>query len=314
MAVLAKDSTILSQKIEDMKMMNNILHRPKNKIGIITDSIADISQELIDQEQITIIPVNLICDSVAYLDKLTMIPEVFYPKIDTYTMNPTSAQPSYNTIERSFLRLLEHFDSIIGIFVSKKMSGTYNNARKVANKLSKQNKKISVINSRLNSAGEGLLVLRAAKLIGDGLTHEAVVDKLNQIKSNIRIYVSVRDLSHMIKGGRISKVTGMILSTIKLQPVVSIDAQGNGVVCKKTLTQKSAVESILSTAKKDKKKFGIENYAVVYSDKKEDTNELKNKLEAIIGRKPDYFSPISPVVGLNAGKGSFAVAYIKGGV
>ena len=311
MQVLVDGNTVLSQKIEDMKIASDIIHRPKSKIGLITDSIADISQDLIDEHQISVIPVNLICDSVAYLDKLTMKPDVFYEKLDTYEMNPTSAQPSYNTIERTLLRLSDQYESLIGVFVSKKMSGTFSNAKKAANRLAAQGKKISVVDSKVNSVAQGLLVLEAARLIESGYTHEAVLEKLGQTIAEARIMVSLEDLSQMIRGGRIPRLTGMILSRIKLQPVISIDANGNGIVLKKTLKQKRAIESILAIVKNDMKEAGIKDYAVVYSDKIEDTYEFQKRLEEVIGKPPAYIAPISPVVGLNAGKGAFAVGYIK---
>ena len=307
---LAKEDTIISQKIEDMKLTNELLYRKKHDIGLITDSIADVPQSFLDNAQVTVIPVNLICDSIAYLDKLTMTPELFYQQIDLYKMNPTSAQPSYGSIEKALLKLTEHYDAIIGVFVSQKMSGTFNNAQKAAKKLSAQGKRITVINSVSNSAGEGMLLMEAARLIEKGERYEDAVAKLEQRKEDTRIYVSVRDLSHMIKGGRISKVTGFILSKIKLQPVISIDRKGNGTVYKKTLKQKSAVNRIVDAFRRDYHQRGIQNYAIVYSDKKEDSDELKQKLEAICGKSPDYIEPISPVVGLNAGAGSFAVAYL----
>jgi len=311
MQVLVDGNTVLSQKIEDMKIASDIIHRPKSKIGLITDSIADISQDLIDEHQISVIPVNLICDSVAYLDKLTMKPDVFYEKLDTYEMNPTSAQPSYNTIERTLLRLSDQYESLIGVFVSKKMSGTFSNAKKAANRLAAQGKKISVVDSKVNSVAQGLLVLEAARLIESGYAHEAIIEKLEQTIAEARIMVSLEDLSQMIRGGRIPRLTGMILSRIKLQPVISIDANGNGIVLKKTLKQKRAIESILAIVKNDMKEAGIKDYAVVYSDKIEDTYEFQKRLEEVIGKPPAYIAPISPVVGLNAGKGAFAVGYIK---
>jgi len=307
---LANEETIYSQKIEDMKLTNDLIYRRKHAIGIITDSIADVPQSLLDAEQVTVIPVNLICDSVVYLDKLTMTPNVFYDQIDLYQMNPTSAQPSYSTIEKALIKLCDQFDSVIGIFVSQKMSGTFNNALKAANKLAAQGKHISVINSKVNSGAEGLLVREAARLIDQKMPHEAVVAKLNARREDARIYVSVRDLSHMIKGGRVSRVAGFILSKIKLKPVISIDRKGNGIVYKKTLTQKKAVDQIVDTFKKDYQTRGIQDYAIVYSDKQADTDDLLKRIKGICGKDPAYITPISPVVGLNAGAGAFAVAYL----
>ncbi|MBN2876415.1 MAG: DegV family protein, partial [Bacilli bacterium] len=125
------------------------------------------------------------------------------------------------------------------------------------------------------------------------------------------IFVSVKDLKYMLKGGRVSKVQGFVLSKLKLQPVISIDEEGKGIIPFKSLTQKSAVKSILKVVKKDMETTGIERYALVYADDPNDLTEFKASLVKIIGKEPEYIEMISPIVGLNAGKGAFAVGYIK---
>lgn len=313
MDYLTQENTVLSQKIEDMKITSDIIHNRKNKIGIVTDSIADIPRDIIDNEQITVIPINLICDSTLYLDKVTITPESFYKKLNDFEMNPTSAQPSSALFERSFEMLLNHFDSVIGIFISKKMSGTYSGAARVAKRLAKQGKKITIVDSKLNSNAEGLLVHEAARLISEGLEHDEVVEKLNKLTEKIKIFVSVQDLTAMIKGGRISKTAGVVLNKLKLQPVVSIDKNGKGIVLFKTFSQKAAVKKILEQIKRDKQEFGIEKYSLVYSDAIEDITDFKKKLIKLIGIEPAYITQISPVIGLNAGKGAYAVSYVMGG-
>ncbi len=311
MSFLAKEETIISQKIEDMKLKANIIHRRKNTIGIVTDSIADLPQSFIDNEQITVIPINLICDTNVYLDKITITPSQFYENINKYKMNPTSAQPSSTVFENTFSDLLNYFDSVIGIFVSNEMSGTYKSAKRTALTFSEKGKKITVINSKLNSSAEGLLVMKAAELINQGLAHDEVVEKINNTIKDIHIFVSINDLSNMIKGGRISKTQGFILSKIHLKPVISIDESGKGVIYEKTFNRKSAVKKILNRIKTDMLLKGIEKYAIVYSDLKSDITEFKSQLIKLTGMQPAYVEPISPVVGLNAGLGAFAVAYIK---
>lgn len=114
----------------------------------------------------------------------------------------------------------------------------------------------------------------------------------------------------MIKGGRVSKVSGMVLSRLKLQPVISIDKEGKGIIPFKSLNQKNAVKSIIKVMKKDMNEKGIQNYALVYADNIDDLTGFKNECIKIVGKDPDYIDTISTIVGLNAGKGAFAIAYI----
>ena len=191
------------------------------------------------------------------------------------------------------------------------MSGTFNNIKKAVSKLKLEGKRIEIIDSKSNSVTEGLLVKEALVMKSEGKDFDEIISRLNQIIPNLRIYVSVLDLKYMLKGGRVSKTNGFVLSKLKLQPVISIDSEGKGIIPFKSLNQKSAIKSILKTIKKDMLETGIEKYALVYADDMNDLNEFKTKVVSILNKEPEYIETISPIVGLNAGKGSFAIGYIK---
>lgn len=307
---LVKVSKVISHKIDDMWLQAHLIHAKQAKMAIITDSIADLPQAYKDQNHCVVIPLNIIVDSVVYMDKLSLTSDQFYAHLDDYTLNPSSSQASPLSIERIFNQVLPHYDEIIGIFVSSKMSGTYSNIVKVVNRLNTKGKRIRLIDSKTNSIAQGLLVYEALRLKAEGESFDTIVNKIEAMIPQIKIFVSVKDLKYMLKGGRVSKVTGFILSKLKLQPVISIDAQGKGIIPYKSFTQKSAIKSILKEVKMAQSKQGIERYGLVYADDPDDLKDFKNKLVHIIGKEPEYIETISPIVGLNAGKGAFAIGYV----
>lgn len=311
MSKLVKQGEVISHKADDMFLQANLIHNKKAKMAIITDSIADLPRDIMDQEHCILLPLNLIIDSVVYMDKVTIKAEDFYTHLDDYKLNPSSSQVSQKVVERVFKQILQNYDEVIGIFVSSKMSGTYNNIKRALEKIDLNGKRVEIIDSKSNSVSEGLLVKEALMMKKEGKTFDEIIVKLNSIIPNLRIYVSVLDLKYMLKGGRVSKVTGFILSKLKLQPVISIDSDGKGDIPFKSLNQRSAIKSILKTIKKDMLESGIDKYALVYADNPNDLNEFKTSVKSILGKDPEYIESISPIVGLNAGKGAFAIGYIK---
>ncbi|MDP3444541.1 MAG: DegV family protein, partial [Ignavibacteria bacterium] len=311
MQKLVKDNEMISHKADDMWIQANLIHNKKAKMAIITDSIADLPKEFMDQEHCVLLPLNLIIDSVVYMDKVTIKADDFYSNLDNYILNPSSSQASQKVIERVFNQLLQNYDEVIGIFVSSKMSGTVNNIRRAIEKIKSEGKRIEIIDSKSNSVSEGLLVYEALQMKRDGKSFDEIVSRLNSIIPNLRIFVSVLDLKYMLRGGRVSKVTGFVLSKLKLQPVISIDSDGKGIIPFKSLNQKSAIKSILKTIKQDMTTSGIEKYALVYADNPDDIVEFKQSVVSILNKEPEYIETISPIVGLNAGKGAFAIGYIK---
>lgn len=301
---------VLSHKVDDMWLQANMIHKPVSKLAILTDSIADVPQSMIDEHHCVVIPLNLIIDSVVYMDKITIKSTDFYKHLDDYTLNPTSSQPTIASIERSLKSLLQHYDEIIGIFVSSKMSGTINTIQKALHNLKSEDKRITLIDSKVNSIAQGLVVSEACRVKALGWEYEQIINHIHSVIQRVRIYVSVKDLKYMIKGGRVSKNTGIILSALKLQPVISIDNEGKGIIPFKSLSQKSAIKSILKTLKKDAVEHGIERYALVYTDNLDDLKLFSEQVKAIVHQDPEYIETISPIVGLNAGKGAIAIGYI----
>lgn len=302
---------VISHKVDDMVLQANMIHQPVSKMVILTDSIADIPQSMVDEHHCVVLPLNLIVDSVVYMDKLTMKADDFYQHLDDYTLNPSSSQPTIASVERLLKTLLQHYDEIIGIFVSSKMSGTINTMHKALNTLNTEGKKITFIDSKVNSIAQGLVVSEALRVKKLGFSYDEVVNHIQDVIPRVRIYVSVKDLKYMIKGGRVSKNTGFVLSKLKLQPVISIDSEGKGIIPYKSFSQKSAVKSILKVLKKDMEEKGIEKYALVYADNPHDLDDFSNSVKSITKQEPAYIETISPIVGLNAGKGAFAIGYIQ---
>jgi len=311
MVKLVKNVQVLSHKVDDMALQQSITHHKKHKIGIITDSIADVPAEYLYKAQVLVIPVNIIHDGTVYQDKVTMTPQGFYENIDTLALHPTSSQPTIAVLERAFTYMLSQYDEVLGLFVSKKMSGLHHNASVLAEKLSVEGKTIKIINTLQNSAAEGLLVMEAIKLRDQNLSMDEMIQEIESLATRTHIYVSVETLKFMLKGGRVSKTQGFVLSKLNLKPVISIDSTGKGMIWAKTFTRSKAISKIIKKFKSDVKDFGIRSYSLVYSDTSDVLTGFKEQIEKISKKPPEYIEQISAVVALNAGRKTFALAYIK---
>jgi len=309
--ILREKGKIVQQKVDDMKKQYQVVHNRLNKTAILTDSIADLPQELIEKYQIHVIPLNLIIEDSAYLDKLTIKPDKFYSMIDNLKQYPTSSQPTIKSIENVFSFLTSHYESIITIIVSKDMSGTFNIVQKAAEKFIKDGKKITVINSKLNSGAEGLLVLQAAKELEVGKNHEEVVEIIKNNIKKARIYVSVNTFKYMVRGGRVSAMKGFIGKIFNFKPIVSIDENGKGIVFGKTFSKKANIKKIMEIVKKANEENKIKSYSIVHANALLKAEELSLKLTQTLGQSPEYITEISPIVGLNAGIGAIAVSFIS---
>lgn len=308
--ILRKKGTINQQKVDDMKKQYEVVHNRLNKTAIITDSIADIPEEFIEKYQIHVIPLNLMIEGSSYLDKVTIKPDKFYSMMDNLGEFPTSSQPTVKNIENMFSFLTSHYESVICITVSKEMSGTFNIVEKAAEKFIKEGKKIKVINSKLNSGAEGLVVLKAARELEKGKGYEEVVEIIETAIKKAKIYVSVDTFKYMVKGGRVSPMKGFIGKVLNLKPIISIDENGKGIAFGKAFSAKSNTKKIIEIVDNANKENKIVSYSIVHANVPVKAGELGLSLTNILGQAPEYITEISPIVGLNAGIGAVAVSFI----
>lgn len=156
---------IIEQKVDDMKRQYETAHQRKYDIALVTDSIADIPQALLDKYQIHMYPISLLVDGITYFDKLTINNDMFYDMMNHSKTYPSSSQPNPKSLENLFSYLTTYYKQILVLTVSSKMSGTYQIFNEIAKKFDED---IRIIDTLQNSSSQGLLVYEAAKLIEKG--------------------------------------------------------------------------------------------------------------------------------------------------
>jgi DegV family protein with EDD domain len=308
---LRKAGTITFQKADDMVRHYQTANERKWKIALVTDSTCDLSQELIDRYQINILPININFGENHYLDKVTIQPEQFYNLLGEAGEHPKTSQINENTFINLYSHLASHYDSIIAIHLSDQLSGTFFSSQKAAVKISEEfGKPVTVLNSRNLSGSLGLIMLRAAQAVENGFSHEEIVSKAEKWIQNTRIYVSVKTLKYMVRGGRVSATKGLIAKLLNINPIVSINEEGKAVLFDKTFSQKANMEKVMSHIRKINDSKKIWNYIVLHANNKKSADWFSEKMEKLTSMKPVSVVNISPVIGANAGAGAASVALL----
>jgi hypothetical protein len=308
--VLRKKGTILQQKADDMVRQNESAFDRKYTIALITDSIADIPQAMLDCYQVHMLPLNLNFDNTSYLDKVTMTPELFYPLLEAAVEYPKSSQPNPIVVEKYLETVLSHYDKVIILTVAKEQSGTNSVFQNAVAKKLQEGKKIAVIDSKRNSGAEGLLVMKAAEMIAAETPFDEIVATIERLRDRTNIFVSVNNLKYMVRSGRLSKVSGWAAMSVNLKPVVSIDAQGKGSIAEKAFSEKGNGKKLFRLLEKVNAQDKVSRYAIVHANNPEKAEAYRQRSVALLGREPEYIMNISTIVGMSAGVGTVAVAYM----
>ncbi|ADI00102.1 DegV family protein [Salisediminibacterium selenitireducens] len=304
--MLVQKGKVVYQKVEDMRRQYESIYRRKSPIAFVVDSACDLPKELFDHHQIHMIPLNLEVESSNYLDKVTLDAERFYEILDAGTTQPKSSQPSLLSVETLYKSLLQQYDSVISLHVSQKLSGTFDVCKKAAEQVDPS--RIHVVNSRTLSGAFGLLAYETAADIEAGKSFEEVKEALYQRIARSEILVSVKNLKHMIRGGRVSPLQGKVARLLNMKPIVSVDGDGNSLLYGKTFFSSSSVGKMFKQVEAIHSRHGVKSYVLLNAGAPEAMADCEANMKRITGQEPLYTTSVSPVIGGNAGKGAISVA------
>ncbi len=283
---------IIEMKCDDMKVQS--MSKRKGKIALLIDSIADLPENMYSKDTY-MLPVNILVDNVSYKDKRTIHSDLLNNK------KASSSQPSTVDMEKMISKLTIGYEKLIILTVSSKMSGIYQQYQKIVSKY--QN--IDLIDTKLNSVGEGLVVLKAVELINQNLEYHEIIDGIQDAISKSCIFVSLKTLSNMISSGRLNSKIGAILKYFNFLPIVSIDKEGKGIIYKGSFSEGKNKKVLLKMMEKNKEH--IEKYSIVHCNSMDEAKELSILIEEKTGLKPAYISDISSVIKIFSGNGSIAL-------
>jgi len=194
-----------------------------SKIAILTDSASDITPDMIEGLDVTVIPIRLRIGENNYKDGVNLSKKEFWHKLLTEKVVPKTAQPSPAEFRDYYEELFNKgYEKIISIHISSKMSGTQQVA-KVAREMLKREKDIVIIDSKSVTFGQAYQVLEAAKMIKSGVKLDDILTRLYEIADKMKVYFAVSDLTYLEKGGRIGRASSVIGNLLKLRPVLKLE-------------------------------------------------------------------------------------------
>lgn len=185
-----------------------------SRVYIVTDSTADLTEEEVQQFEISIVPMNISIDDENYIDGVTITKEEFKQKMIASAELPKTAQPSIGRFVEVYDELGNNGDSVISIQMMRSISGTVDAARQAAD-ITETN--VTVVDSDFTSRSMGMIVKEAAKAAQEGKTVEEILEIVEDAKKRTTLYLTVVNLDNLIKGGRISQLMGMFSNLLNIK-------------------------------------------------------------------------------------------------
>ena len=278
---------------------------------ILTDSCCDFSADMVEELGLTVLPLSFMMEGKEYFnypDNRDMDPHMFYEKLRAGTLGTTAAV-NVGTFQETMTPIVEAGHDILCISFSSALSTTYQSACIAAEEVMAAHPecKISVVDSRAASLGQGMLVYLAVREKNKGRSLEEVRDFVEERKDHIDHWFTVDDLNHLKRGGRVSAAAARLGTMLQMKPVLHVDDEGRLIPVSKVRGRKASIKALL-----DKMEELVEDPSVVFISHGDCGDEAEALGKAGCERCPVeklVINYVGPVIGNHSGPGTMALFF-----
>ena len=283
-----------------------------NKLVLVVDSGSDLPIEFINEPNIVGLPIG--CnfkgrDMEDYFGQTLDIKE-FYDGLRAGEMYTTSQINVYK-FEEAFKSIIKEGKSIIYIGLSSGLSGTINNARNAALNLKEEypDSDITIIDTLSASMGIGLLAYKVYEMMKEDKSKEEIVEFVEGIKLKINHYLTVDDLKHLKRGGRVSSSAATVGTLLNVKPVLHMDNEGKLIPLNKVRGRKKAMLELAN--KFIERSVGEQQLITIsHGDCLEDAKALEELCRKSGRVKECIINNLGPTVGSHTGAGLLALFFV----
>ena len=302
---------VTAEKADDMVRQERVLKTDGRRVAIVADSGADLPQAIWDEYGIQMVPLRVTFGSASHLDKVGMNAAGFWAELAGNPAHPTTSQPPPGDFRRAYELLSSHFEHVVAVSLTGRLSGTYQAALAAAGRVSRP-AQVVVVNSRNVSVGHGLVVLCAAENAQAGKPVTAVLAAVEQAAARTRTYGAVPDLSYAVRGGRIPRQWRWLARTLPLGFLLATDNRG-GVSVRGVLRRGSdRVAALVRLASRDRRGQSTSTplrLAIAHASCADSAEALRAACAAAFPNLESiHIADLGPAYGVHAGPGTLALA------
>ncbi len=280
---------------------------------LITDSGADLPHTYFEEHSIPFLSIRYTINGQTREDSAgkSLPYKEFYRLVREGAM-PTTSMINPEDYLRVFEPILAGGTDIIYIAFSSGLSGSCASAQMAANELLEKypESRLHVFDSRCASLGQGLLVDFARRLRDEGKTFDELCDWLRENAPKLNHFVTVDDLMHLHRGGRVSRASAMVGTLIGIKPMLYVNPEGKLLVCGKKRGRRAALDMLLEYMDQYVSSMNMDTIAISHGDCEEDASYVENLVRERYKVGHVIVNYIGSVIGSHAGPGTVALFFL----
>lgn len=208
--------------------------------------------------------------------------------------------------------ILERGEDVLALCFSSGLSTTYQSAVIAAKELREEypQRTIHVVDTLCAALGQGLLVWYACRKRDEGLSIDQLRDWVEENKLHVCHWVTVDDLSHLKRGGRISATTAIVGTMLNIKPIIYVDNDGHLINTAKVRGRKAAMEYLVKKLAQTGGSYNNETVFIAHGDCPEDAAALEELVKERCGVKNVITGYVGPVIGAHTGPGVLVLFFM----
>ena len=283
------------------------------KCKLIIDSCCDLPADLVASYKIDLIRFSYIMSDAEYLDDLgaTMSHHEFYERMRKGEQ-PTTTQVPIAELTARFEEALKSGIPTVYLAFTAALSGTYDTAAMLAQNMLKDypGAELYVVDTKLPSAAEGLLVMEAVKHLNAGLTAKELVKWAEEARYYVNGFFTLPDLESLRRGGRIPDMAAVAGAKLDIKPILTYDTDGRLIFKSVARGRKKAIKQLLQLYSDRQGENGLNTVLVCAADTpKEQAALAESVLKASANPITLWQTQIGTVVGSHVGPGMLAIVF-----
>lgn len=277
------------------------------KIGIVMDSTGYLPNDILEQFQIRVVPLNVnIGDEMFFETELSNV--IFFEKLSHISGLSTTSQPSVGAFLETYESLFsEGIEDIVSIHISSAISGTFHSAQMAKDLASSPN--IHIFDSRSSALGLGVLAWAAAEWADQGLSALRIMAQLHNLQQQTELYFIVNTLENLRKGGRIGGAAALVGTLLQIKPILYFNQHAQIDVFDKVRSRSRAWQRVLDELKRALSSGKRYRICVMHVNIPEEGETLLNELKVRFPEHEVRLFEAGAVIATHVGPGAFGLTF-----
>lgn len=278
-----------------------------SKIAWITDSTCGLPPEFIEENNLYVVPLNVIIDGVSYKEDIDITKDEFYEKLQEPGVDVTTSQATLGDFIELYEKLKEEYDCGIAIHASSELTGTYNSSVTAAEQTGFP---VEVIDSRIGNYALGKMIRNGLALQERGESYEAIVSQMREYPALAEMYLLPSSLDQLRKSGRVSKGQAILASLLNINLLLRFD-DGKVIVDDKIRSKKRAKQRLFKIIENKINQSSFKEICVMHAGVIDLAQIWKEELEKAHEQLKVKIKTLVPVAGVHTGHGTMAVSWLN---